>query len=148
MKYIISILAVVLLWGCSPKDSTPKTENAPAPAAENIAAAPELEPITEPVEKIIKDEIIGTWMKPVEGQEGYFDGIAFVNNGSMETINMSTITYKSWTRDGKNLTVTALSEGNGQGEMVTLNYKIKKLTKETLVLELDGAEFTFTRENN
>lgn len=119
MKYILTIAAFVFVLGCAQQ-----TEN----KAQNLNL-----PVT------------GEWSKPVEGQPGNTDGMILNEDGSVTTINMATLTYKRWTKEGDTLTLTGLSEGNGSSSDFKLTFKIKELTPERMVLTLDDAEFVYSK---
>lgn len=119
MKYIIAIVAFIFVLGCA-QQSEDKGDNLNLP-------------------------VTGEWSKPVEGQPGITDGMILNEDGSVTTINMATITYKRWMKEGNNLTLTGLSEGNGNRSNFTLTFKIKELTPDRMVLQLDDAEFVYSK---
>lgn len=120
MKYILTAMAFVFLLGCA-QQAEDKNQN------------------------VQQTPVTGEWSKPVEGQPGVTDGMILNENGSVTTINMATLTYKKWTRNGDALTLTGLSEGNGSRSDFSLTFKIKELTPERMVLQLDGEEFIYTK---
>lgn len=119
MKYILAIIAFVFVLGCAQQPEN-KEDNLNLP-------------------------VTGEWSKPVEGQPGITDGMILNEDGSVTTINMATLTYKTWSKDGDTLTLTGLSEGNGSSSDFTLTFKIKELTPERMVLQLDNAEFVYSK---
>ena len=92
--------------------------------------------------------IEGTWIQPIPGfSSGEMQGITLEKGGKASSVNMATLTYETWTRNGNTLVLTGKSLGNGQTIEVNLQYNIKELTDDTLALSADGEETQiFTRQ--
>ena len=89
-----------------------------------------------------KPEILGDWVQPIPGQKDRVQGIRFENGGKLSSINMSTLAYETWERNGNKLVLSGKSIGNGVTSPFSDTYYIEKLDEQTLVLK-DG-DFTLT----
>ena len=78
--------------------------------------------------------IIGSWVMPVAGQPGKVEGVKIEENGVASSINMQTLIYEKWQKEGDHLYMTVKSVGNGMtiGGMDTLT--IDKLTADSLIV--------------
>ena len=92
--------------------------------------------------------IEGTWVQPIPGlSSGEMQGITLEKGGKASSVNMATLTYETWSQNGNTLVLTGKSLGNGQTIEVNLQYNIKELTADKLVLAADGEETQiFTRQ--
>lgn len=90
--------------------------------------------------------IYGTWVQPVPGMENMTQGFVLNTDGTALSVNMATLAYDTWRRDGDNLIMTGRSIGNGQIIEFTDVYEIEQLTSNTLVLRDGDITFTYTRE--
>lgn len=92
--------------------------------------------------------IEGTWVQPIPGlSSGEMQGITLEKGGKASSVNMATLTYETWNQNGNTLVLTGKSLGNGQTIEVNLQYNIKELTDDKLVLSADGEETQiFTRQ--
>lgn len=90
-------------------------------------------------------DITGNWTQPVNGMENMYQGITFSDNGVASSINMATLQYNTWRRDGDSLIVTGKSIGNGQIIDFTETWQIEKLTKDTLIVNINGQSITYSR---
>lgn len=68
-----------------------------------------------------QSDLAGSWVMPVPGQPGKVQGIRLEEDGKASSINMATLVYEGWKRDGDVLTVSGKSIGNGQ----TLSFEEK-----------------------
>ena len=91
--------------------------------------------------------LTGDWVMPVPGQPGKVQGMRLDEGGKASSINMATLVYEGWKRDGDVLTVSGKSIGNRQTLPFEERMAIEKLSKDTLVLKggQGGAEFRYTR---
>lgn len=83
--------------------------------------------------------IIGKWVKPIDGQDGKFEGIELKKDGTAQSINMATLQFEKWSKDSTTLTLVGKSIGNGKTIDFTENYTIAKGDKNSLTLLKDGA---------
>lgn len=66
---------------------------------------------------------------PVPGQPGKVQGFRLEEGGKASSINMATLVYEGWKRDGDVLTVSGKSVGNRQTIPFTENFRIVKLSR-------------------
>jgi hypothetical protein len=66
-------------------------------------------------------------------------------DGRARSINMRTLLYRSWQLDGKRLTLTGKSIGNGNSSLFTTTSTIDRLSRTTLILNTDGNREAYTR---
>lgn len=92
-----------------------------------------------------QDKIVGTWLQPIPGQESQMQGISLHKDGTASSINMHTLVYESWKRDGNLLTLQGKSIGNGQTINISEQYEIKELNDHHLELKLGDTLFNYTR---
>ena len=91
-------------------------------------------------------EIPGTWLQPIPGMKDKTQGFTLNDDGTAQSVNMATLQYTTWRRDGDILTLTGRSIGNGQIIEFTEMYNIEQLTSDTLVLRNGDVTFTYSRE--
>lgn len=88
----------------------------------------------------------GAWVQPVPGQQGKTQGIAILPKGKAASINMKTLCYQGWSREGDTLTLTGKSIGNKQTIEFSNKATIKTLTSDTLELEENGQNVIYSRK--
>lgn len=93
-----------------------------------------------------RPNIGGTWTMPVPGMENMTQGFTLSADGTAQSVNMATLLYNTWQRDGNTLILTGQSIGNGQTIEFTQNYEIEKLTSDTLILRDGDVTYTYTRQ--
>lgn len=87
------------------------------------------------------DNLAGDWVQPVPGMEEQIQGIRIEKDGKAQSINMHTLVYEKWERQGDSLILSGKSIGNGQTLEFADKMTIKELTLERLVLEsVDGMQ--------
>lgn len=81
-------------------------------------------------------DITGRWIEPLPtiADDAPVQGIILNADGTAESINIPTIKYETWTRDGDKITLTGVNVKNGKIEKFGDRYYIKKLTRSTLYL--------------
>ena len=79
--------------------------------------------------------IEGKWVEPVPGIEGEVQGVSLEKDGKASSINMATLRYDNWEREGDNLILFGKSIGNGQTISFIDTLSIEKLTADELVLK-------------
>ena len=88
----------------------------------------------------------GTWLQPVPGMENMQQGILLAPDGRAKSVNMSTLRYKRWQRDGNKLILSGESIGNGQTIIFEESYEIGKLDNDHLILQQNGGQQEFRRQ--
>ena len=91
-------------------------------------------------------QITGTWTQPVPNMPGMIQGFVLNTDGSAQSVNMATLQYDTWIRDGDTLTMTGQSIGNGQTIEFTESYTIETLNTDTLVLRDGDTTITYSRQ--
>lgn len=134
MKYIFIAAALLFILGCSQQEANNANTN-PSPALQDQTQAP------------INSILIDKWLKPIEGQPGKTDGVKLNADGSAESVNSATLLHKSWQADGKILTLTGTSIGNGVSSDFTSVYQIEELSENKLVLKMGQNVFIYTKAN-
>src|SRR5574344_125428 len=86
--------------------------------------------------------------------EGYFEsdhkplrsvqGFKLQEGGIASSINMSTLTYKTWKMFNGKLLLTSVSEGSGSPEEGTDTFSIKTLGPDSLVVSNSETTFEYT----
>ena len=100
-------------------------------------------------EKKRKVTIIGSWIKPIDGQPGKMQGIRLDEDGEASSINMATLVYKYWEQQGDELYLTVKSIGNGVEIEGIDTLKIEKLTTDSLVLNSNyGYTLRYAKEKS
>lgn len=83
---------------------------------------------------------------PVPGQPGKVQGMRLEEGGRASSINMATLVYEGWKRDGDVLTVSGKSIGNRQTLPFEEKMQIKQVSADSMVLKSEqGGEFRFSR---
>lgn len=91
-------------------------------------------------------DLTGRWVEPIPGMEHMTQGIEISPHGRAQSINMATLQYSAWHRDGDTLTLTGRSIGNGQTIDFTETYDIEKLTRDELILRRGDQIIKYTRK--
>ncbi len=92
-----------------------------------------------------RSELNGPWVQPIPGMEGKVQGMMLLGEGQAASINMNTLKYKNWRRQGDKLILSGESIGNGQTIAFEEEYLIEKLTPEQLVLRQGAQVEEFSR---
>lgn len=92
-------------------------------------------------------QLVGSWVQPIPGQQESIQGVRLEAGGKASSINMYTLVYESWEQKGNNLILAGKSIGNGQEIDFSDTLFIKKLLKDTLVLDRNGFEQVYTRQH-
>lgn len=91
-------------------------------------------------------EIIGTWLEAVKGMPGAMQGIRIENGGIAESVNMATLVYEHWQKEGNKLLLKGKSLGNGQTIIFTDTLHIETLSADSLILTAGGYTIRYHRE--
>lgn len=87
----------------------------------------------------------GVWLEPVPGMPGKVQGFDLQKDGKAASVNMATLQYESWEKDGNTLTLRGKSLGNHQTISFTETLHIEQLTNETLIIKDGDATRTYHR---
>lgn len=79
----------------------------------------------------------GVWVQPVNGMPGQVQGVRLKSGGVAESVNMATLVYEGWKKEGNKLILTGKSIGNGQTIDFADTLHIEIMTSDSLVLS-DG----------
>lgn len=80
-------------------------------------------------------KIVGTWLETVNGMPGETQGIRLETDGMAESVNMATLVYERWQKEGDKLLLKGKSLGNGQTIVFTDTLHIEKLSADSLILK-------------
>lgn len=91
--------------------------------------------------------IEGAWVEPVPGMETQTQGVLIEAGGKASSINMATLKYEAWQKDGNRLLLSGQSIGNGQTIPFTDTLEIQALTADSLVLkQANGYVHTYQKQ--
>ena len=76
---------------------------------------------------------------------GKVQGFDLQKGGKAASVNMATLQYESWEKDGNTLTLRGKSLGNHQTISFTETLQIEQLTNETLIIKDGDATRTYHR---
>jgi hypothetical protein len=93
----------------------------------------------------VSDKIEGSWVQPVPGQPDKIQGFNLLPDGQASSINMSTLVYERWKREGQSLILTGISHGNRQSIYFSDTLIIRKLTNDSLILDKDNLKLIYRR---
>lgn len=92
------------------------------------------------------NQLVGTWVQPIPGQENAVQGFTLNKDGSASSVNMHTLIYKSWQQEGNILKLSGESLGNGQIITINEEFLIKQLDKKSLILQRGTTDFNYRRQ--
>lgn len=87
----------------------------------------------------------GVWLEPVPGMPGKVQGFDLQKDGKAASVNMATLQYENWEKDGNTLTLRGKSLGNHQTISFTETLQIEQLTNETLIIKNGDTIRTYHR---
>lgn len=91
-------------------------------------------------------EITGCWVQPGSWPApGRLQGIRLLPGGGAESVNMNTLVYTEWSRNGNVLTLRGKSIGNKNSSVFTTQAVITSLTDGKLELEAGGQKDAYIR---
>lgn len=90
------------------------------------------------------DVLVGSWTQPIPGQSGV-QGMKLEKGGKASSINMATLQYENWKKEGKHIILEGKSIGNGQTLSFSDTLEIVKAAPEQLVLKRGTYETTYTK---
>lgn len=79
-------------------------------------------------------DLSGSWVQPIPGNENQVQGIILNDNGSASSINMATLQYDTWKKEGDKLILAGKSIGNHQTISFIDTLTIFVLKADTLVI--------------
>ncbi len=120
----LSVISLLALQSCASDKSSSTT-----PAATCTSAA----------------TLTGDWTQPIPGQEGR-QGFRLQEDGSAQSINMSTLQYSAWEAKGDTLLLHGKSVGNGQTIDFTDTLQIQQLTADSLIVARGAWVGAYSRE--
>lgn len=91
-------------------------------------------------------DIVGEWTQPVPGMEDMTQGFALEQGGTASSINMATLQYEKWERQGDLLILSGKSIGNGQAPDFSDTLRIDLLTDTELTLTRGNLTLKYTRQ--
>lgn len=91
--------------------------------------------------------IEGIWVEPVPGMEGQFQGFRLDKNGEAASVNMATLQYEAWRREGNLLILTGKSIGNRLTLPFSDTLVVEELTRNCLVLKKRSLILRYCRAN-
>lgn len=77
----------------------------------------------------------GSWVEPVPGMPGMQQGVTLKADGSASSVNMATLKYEKWEKQGDLLLLSGVSIGNRQQAAFTDTLTVRKLTQDSLILQ-------------
>lgn len=91
-------------------------------------------------------DIVGTWTQPIPGMEGSEQGFVLKNEGKASSVNMATLQYETWQRNGSTLILCGKSIGNGQTISFADTLTIEKLTPDSLTLKKGDLVLSYAKK--
>lgn len=91
-------------------------------------------------------DIVGKWVQPVPGLPMLQQGIVLKKGGNASSVNMATLLYETWQQKGDMLILTGKSIGNRQEFAFSDTLRIRKLTRDSLVLEKGKITLRYAKE--
>lgn len=93
----------------------------------------------------VESDFYGTWVKPVSGMPGTFEGFVLHGGDSASSVNTATLVYDRWKLDGDRLILRGRSIGNGQTIRFTDTLRVVRFTPDTLVVGDGAYQTTYVR---
>lgn len=91
--------------------------------------------------------LLGSWVESIEGMPGQVQGLTMESGGVAKSVNMATLVYEQWKKEGEELLLSGKSIGNG----LTINFEdtlhIEKLTADSLILSRGGYIIRYCRQD-
>jgi PBP1b-binding outer membrane lipoprotein LpoB len=84
--------------------------------------------------------LIGSWVEPNPINVNEVQGIKINEDGTLKSINMSTLVYKKWWKENDKLALVSESIGNGLTIIDTIKFEIIKLNHKEL--EIKNKDYT------
>ena len=91
--------------------------------------------------------IEGSWVEPVPGISNLKQGFTLEANGSASSINMATLKYEKWKKEGNLLLLSGISIGNHQSISFTDTLTVEQLTQDSLILKKGELVLRYSKTN-
>lgn len=91
-------------------------------------------------------DIVGEWTQPIPGMEDMTQGFVLQQGGKASSVNMATLQYERWEKQGDILILSGKSIGNGQTIDFSDTLRIEKLTEAGLTLTRGNLTLEYTRQ--
>ena len=92
------------------------------------------------------NSIEGGWVEPVPGMENQMQGVNLEKGGKASSINMATLQYESWEKQGDKLILSGKSIGNHETGSFTDTLVIEKLTENELTLKKGSLSINYRKK--
>lgn len=92
------------------------------------------------------NSIEGKWVEPVPGMENQMQGINLEKGGKASSINMATLQYEKWEKQGDMLILFGKSIGNSQTISFADTLTISKCTNDKLVLQKGNLTINYQKQ--
>lgn len=92
------------------------------------------------------ESIEGSWIEPVPSMPDMVQGVTLENGGKASSINMATLQYETWEKNGDKLVLSGKSIGNHQTISFSDTLQIEKLTTEELILKKGDLVIKYQRK--
>lgn len=92
------------------------------------------------------NSIEGNWTEPVPGMENQLQGIHLEEGGKASSINMATLQYENWEKEGDKLILSGKSIGNHVTTSFKDTFTIVSLSNNALSLKKGSLTINYTRE--
>lgn len=89
--------------------------------------------------------LLGTWVKPVQGNKSEVQGFTLKKDGSASSINMVELLYQNWEVKDDKLVLTVKSIGNKTSSIDKEIYKIIAINKSYLYLKKDKIDYVYKK---
>ena len=90
--------------------------------------------------------IEGKWVEPVPGMENQMQGINLEKGGKASSVNMATLQYEKWEKQGDKLIHSGKSIGNHETVSFTDTLTIEKLTESGLTLKKGSLTINYQKQ--
>ncbi|MEO6288016.1 MAG: lipocalin family protein [Dyadobacter sp.] len=88
--------------------------------------------------------ITGSWVTDMQDQPQHKQGFTLKDDGKAVAINLGTMTYEKWEKQGDLLIISGKRNTEGQKDMID-TLKIISVEDSTLVLEKNGQKFSYSK---
>lgn len=96
-------------------------------------------------QKGVEKELVGTWLTPIEGQEGS-QGFELKADGTAASVNMATLQVENWKVEGENLILQVRSIGNGQTIESSDTVRIVSVAADKLEIKVGELSVNFEKQ--
>ena len=93
------------------------------------------------------ENIVGKWMQAVPGLPELKQGFVLEADGKASSVNMATLSYKTWQQEGAFLILSGKNVGNHQVLHFSETLHIEKLTQDSLILKKGELILRYAKED-